>query len=187
MRVRDRDDSVADLHRTRDDVGMAELVLVRGDVTLQETDAIVNAANAALAEGAGVCGAVFAAAGRSDLAAACRAIGRCPVGDACTTPGFGLRARWIIHAVGPRWGGGHSGEAELLAGAYRAVLREADAIGARSVATPILSSGIFGYPLDDACRIAVETLRDTPSSADEIRLVAFDERTEAVLARLLPG
>ena len=185
--MRDCHDSLVGLHRTRDHVGMAELVLVRGDVTLQETDAIVNAANAGLAEGAGVCGAVFAAAGRSDLAAACRAIGRCPVGDACTTPGYGLRARWIIHAVGPQWSGGHSGEAELLAGAYRAVLREADAIGARSLATPILSSGIFGYPLDDACRIAVETLRDTPSSADEIRLVAFDERTEQVLARLLPG
>ena len=173
--------------QVRDHVEMAELSLVRGDVTVQDTDAIVNAANAGLAEGAGVCGAVFAAAGRSDLAAACSAIGRCPVGDACTTPGFGLRARWIIHAVGPRWSGGHSGEPELLAGAYRAVLREADAIGARSVATPILSSGIFGYPLDDACRIAVETLRDTPSSTDEIRLVAFDERTEDVLARLLPG
>jgi len=171
----------------RDHVDMARLSLVRGDITLQDADAIVNAANSGLVEGAGVCGAVFAAAGRRDLATACRAIGRCPVGDACTTPGFALPARWIIHAVGPQWSGGRSGERELLAGAYRAVLREAAAVGARSVATPILSSGIYGYPLDDACRVAVETLRDTPSSIDEIRLVAFDARAEVALAALVAG
>jgi O-acetyl-ADP-ribose deacetylase len=163
----------------------------RGDITTRRVDAIVNAANSSLARGGGVCGAIFAAAG-PDLDRACAAIGGCATGDAVATPGFELPARWIIHAVGPVWRGGTDDEAGQLASCYRRVLAVAGEIGARSVAIPAISTGIFGFPGDQAAEIAVTTLRaaaasTTPSAStvDEVLLVAFDEATAERYEHLL--
>ena len=150
---------------------------VRGDITTEAVDAIVNAANEALAGGGGVDGAIHRAAGAADLSAACAALGGCPTGDAKATPGFRLPARWIIHTVGPRWRGGHRGEAELLASCYRRSLEVADELGARSVAFPAISTGIYGYPAEEAARIAVRTVTATPTDVEVVRLVAFDDAT----------
>ena len=135
------------------------LEAVRGDITRETTDAIVNAANTGLARGGGVCGAIFAAAGPG-LADACAALGGCPTGDARATPGFALPARFIVHAVGPVWHGGDRGEPELLASAYRRALEVAGEVGAASIAFPAISTGIFGYPLEPATTIAVRTAAD---------------------------
>jgi O-acetyl-ADP-ribose deacetylase len=162
----------------------ATLEAAQGDITREAVDAIVNAANSGLARGGGVCGAIFSAAG-SELEAACAELGGCPTGDAVATPGFRLPARWIIHAVGPVWHGGDSGEPELLASAYRRSLAVADEIGARSVAFPAISTGIYGYPLDAATAIAVRTCRDAETDVDLIRFVCFDDRTLAAYQRVL--
>src|SRR5947209_15740720 len=138
---------------------------VQADITRLPVDAVVNAANVQLLRGGGVCGAIFSAAG-PELDAACTELGGCPTGDAKATPGFRLPARWIIHAVGPVWRGGDSGEPELLASAYRRSLAVADEISARSVAFPAISTGIYGYPLDAATAIAVRSCRDTEASVD---------------------
>jgi O-acetyl-ADP-ribose deacetylase len=129
------------------------------DITALDVDAIVNAANDRLAPGGGVCGAIHRAAG-PELAAACAAIGHCPTGEARITPGFRLKARHVIHAVGPVWQGGGAGEAALLAGAYRSALTRLREAGGRSIAFPAISTGIYGYPKEDATRIAVATVRD---------------------------
>ena len=157
---------------------VATLEAAQGDITREAVDAIVNAANSGLARGGGVCGAIFSAAG-PELDGACAELGGCPTGDARATPGFRLPARWIIHAVGPVWHGGDSGEPELLASAYRRSLAVADEIGARSVAFPAISTGIYGYPLEAATAIAVRSCRDTEASVDVIRFVCFDDRTLA--------
>ena len=156
----------------------ATLEAAQGDITREAVDAIVNAANSGLARGGGVCGAIFSAAG-PELDGACAELGGCPTGDAKATPGFRLPARWIIHAVGPVWQGGERREPELLASAYRHSLAVADEIGARSVAFPAISTGIYGYPLDAATELAVRTCRDAETSLDLIRFVAFDDRTLA--------
>lgn len=160
----------------------ATIVVVRGDITTRAVDAIVNAANPGLRPGGGVCGAIHRAAGPR-LAEACAQIGGCPTGDAATTPCFDLPADWVIHAVGPVWFGGTAGEGEVLGDCYRAILREADVKGLRSVAIPAISTGIYGFPLSDACRIAVQALRaGLPASGVElVELVAFDWATEAAL------
>jgi len=157
----------------------------QGDITAQEVDAVVNAANQALAGGGGVDGAIHRAAGHRRLQEACQALGGCQTGDAKATPGFGLRARWIIHAVGPRWRGGDKGEADALASCYRRSLEVADELGARSVAFPAISTGIYGYPPEQAARIAVETVRSTPTAVELVRLVAFDEATHRLYVELL--
>ena len=159
---------------------------VRADITKAPVDAIVNAANSALLRGGGVCGAIFAAAG-PELDDACAAIGHCDTGDAVVTPGFRLPARWIVHTVGPVWHGGHSGEAELLASCYRRSLAVATDAGARSIAFPAISTGIYGYPVRDAAEIAVETLRarGRADAFDLVQLVAFDDRTLHVYEELL--
>jgi O-acetyl-ADP-ribose deacetylase len=162
----------------RCDIVAASLEATQGDITKEDVDGIVNAANSGLARGGGVCGAIFAAAG-PELDAACAELGGCETGDAKVTPGFRLPARWIIHAVGPVWRGGDSGEPELLASAYRRSLAVADEIGARSVAFPAISTGIYGYPLDAATDIAVRTCRDADTNVDLIRFVCFDDRTLA--------
>jgi O-acetyl-ADP-ribose deacetylase len=154
------------------------LEATQGDITKEEVDAIVNAANSGLTRGGGVCGAIFAAAG-PDLDGACADIGGCPTGDARATSGFRLPARWIIHAVGPVWHGGDSGEPDLLASAYRRSLAVADEIGARSVAFPAISTGIYGYPLDAATQVAVRTCKEADTDVDLIRFVCFDDRTLA--------
>lgn len=153
-----------------------ELEAVLGDITHENVDAIVNAANSSLLGGGGVDGAIHRAAG-PELLEACRALGGCPEGGAKVTPGFDLPARWIIHAVGPRWRGGGSGEADRLADCYRNSLARADEVGASTVAFPAISTGIFGYPLDAATDIAIETVRSTPTSVTTVRFVCFDDTT----------
>ncbi len=157
---------------------------VKGDITREHVDAVVNAANQSLLGGGGVDGAIHRAAG-PDLREACRQLGGCPTGDAKATPGFRLPARWVIHAVGPRYRGGASGEADLLASCYRRALEVADELGARSVAFPAISTGVYGYPPDEAAEIAVSTIRATPTAVELVRLVAFDDETLARYQRLL--
>jgi O-acetyl-ADP-ribose deacetylase (regulator of RNase III) len=160
--------------------------VVQGDITREHVDAIVNAANAQLAPGGGVCGAIFAAAG-PELRGAAAAVGGAATGDAKATPGFALPARFVIHAVGPVWHGGDAGEPELLASAYRRALEVADEIGATSIAFPAISTGIYGYPLEAATEIAVTTVRGTDTRVELVRFVCFDDRTrdayDAALAR----
>ena len=158
---------------------------VKGDITREQVDAVVNAANQSLAGGGGVDGAIHRAAGATRLHAACAELGGCPTGDAKATPGFDLPARWIIHAVGPRYRDGAHGEPELLASAYRRSLEVADELGAKSVAFPAISTGIYGYPREDAARVAVETLRSSSTKVEVARLVAFDDDTYRCYRRLL--
>ena len=160
---------------------------VRGDITAEPVDAIVNAANQALAGGGGVDGAIHRAAGTKELHQACGALGGCPTGEAKATPGFALPARWIIHAVGPRWRGGDHGEADLLASCYRRSLEVADELGARSVAFPAISTGIYGFPARLAAEIAIATLKaaSASTSVELVRLVAFDAATHQLYRDLL--
>lgn len=152
---------------------------IRADITTLPVDAIVNAANEHLAQGGGVCGAIFRAAGAADLAAACRAVAPCPTGQARITPGFALPAKHVIHAVGPVWHGGGAGEAALLAACYRESLRLLREAGGRSIAFPAISTGIFGYPLDQATRIAVAAIRDDIARHGEVDVTfaCFDRHT----------
>jgi O-acetyl-ADP-ribose deacetylase len=161
-----------------------------GDITRQPVDAIVNAANTALAPGGGVCGAIHAAGGPA-IFDECRVAGGCPTGGALATTAGNLPARYVIHAVGPVWQGGNAGEGDLLASAYRSALDEAARAGAQSVAFPAISTGIFGYPLDQATAIAVTTVRSwaeshVDSSVEIVRFVCFDrvvlDAYEAALA-----
>ncbi|MGC9963672.1 MAG: O-acetyl-ADP-ribose deacetylase [Acidimicrobiales bacterium] len=162
------------------------IVALRGDITTEETDVIVNAANGSLMGGGGVDGAIHRAAGDAELHAACAALGGCATGEVKMTEGFGLKAKWIAHAVGPVWRGGDEGEAELLARCYRRALELADAVGARSIAFPAISTGAYGYPPAQAARIAVDTLRSTSTTVRLAHLVAFDEATLTLYERLLP-
>lgn len=160
------------------------------DITTLNVDAIVNAANSNLAPGGGVCGAIHDAAG-PELAAACERVAPCPAGEARITPGFGLPARYVIHAVGPVWHGGAHGEAELLASAYRASLALARSKELRSIAFPAISTGIYGYPLAAAAAIAVATVRAEmalPSSLTEVLFACFSqEALDIYAAELNPG
>jgi len=140
-----------------DSAKTSAIKIIQGDITTLETDAIVNAANQALLPGGGVCGAIHAAAGPK-LAEACKKLAPCPTGDARITPGFDLKARYVIHAVGPVWHGGTQGEAELLAACYRKSIQLALHKNLHSVAFPAISTGIFGYPEDQAAAIAVSTI-----------------------------
>jgi O-acetyl-ADP-ribose deacetylase (regulator of RNase III) len=159
------------------------ITAIRADITTLAVDAIVNAANTALAPGGGVCGAIFAAAG-PELVDACAALGGCETGDAKLTPGFRLPARWIVHTVGPVWHGGTRGEPELLASCYRRSVEVAGDAGARSIAFPAISTGIFGYPSDAAAEVAVRTLRACAGDMD-VELVAFDNETADAYDSLL--
>lgn len=163
-----------------------ELLVVRDDITRLAVDVVVNAANEALRRGGGVCGAIFAAAGPR-LDEACAALGGCATGDAVATPGFDLPARWIVHTVGPVWHGGDREEPALLASCYRRSLEVAADLGASSIAFPAVSTGIFGYPADDAAAIAVTTCRAPASqhAMGTIVLVAYDAETEARYRSLL--
>jgi O-acetyl-ADP-ribose deacetylase (regulator of RNase III) len=140
------------------------------DITTLAIDAIVNAANTALAPGGGVCGAIHRAAG-PELAVACARVAPCPTGQARLTPGFRLPARHVIHAVGPIWTGGHAGEPELLASAYRTSLELAGEHALRSIAFPAISTGIYGYPLAAATAIAVKTVQDGLASSGLVQVI----------------
>lgn len=159
----------------------------QGDFTTLGVDAVVNAANSLLAPGGGVCGAIHAAAG-PELAAACARLDGCGTGDAVATPGFGLPARWVVHAVGPVWNGGNAGELDSLASAYRRAVHVADTLGARSIAFPAISTGIYGMPLRAATDTAVATLCSLkPEHVGRCVLVAFDHDTLEVLTDVLAG
>jgi O-acetyl-ADP-ribose deacetylase (regulator of RNase III) len=161
------------------------LEAAQGDITAERVDAVVNAANRRLLGGGGVDGAIHRAAGAERLREACRAIGECPPGLAVVTDGFDLPARYIIHTVGPVWQGGDVGEAATLASCYRSVLAVADEVGARTVAFPAISTGVFGYPPEQAAAVAVTTVRAADTDVTLVRLVAFDDATlEQYLALL---
>jgi O-acetyl-ADP-ribose deacetylase (regulator of RNase III) len=159
---------------------MVRIEVVRGDITREHVDAIVTAANESLMGGGGVDGAVHRAAGPR-LAEAGAAIGPCEPGDAMATPAFDLPVRHVIHTVGPVWEGGDQGEAEVLTSCYRRCLEVADDLGARTIAFPAIATGVYGFPADQAARIAVTTIRSTPTEVDLVRLVAFDEHAETLL------
>lgn len=159
--------------------------LVRNDIVNMRVDAIVNAANSSLAPGGGVCGAIFAAAGRTALEKACRAIGHCDVGDAVITPGFNLPARYVIHAVGPIWQGGTRGEAALLQSCYTRALHLAQENGCESIAFPLISSGIFGYPKPQALRVAINAIEEFLLKYEmQVYLVIFDRAALLISERL---
>jgi len=137
-----------------------EIRIVQSDITDLSTDCVVNAANEALAEGSGVCGAIFKAAGSAELTAACRRIGGCKVGSAVITSGFRMKAQYIIHAVGPHWHGGSSGEKEELYSCYQASMKLAQENGCHSIGFPLISAGVFHYPVDKAWEVAIKSIRD---------------------------
>lgn len=170
---------------------MVSLTLIRGDITEQHVDAVVNAANSGLLGGGGVDGAIHRRGG-PEILAECRRLRETrypaglPTGRAVATTAGRLPARWVIHTVGPVWSAGED-RSSLLASCYRESLRVADELGARTVAFPAVSTGIYGWPMDDGARIAVDTVRAAPTEVDEARFVVFDDTAHAVFAALLTG
>ncbi len=148
------------------------IALALGDITREETDAIVNAANSGLRGGGGVDGAIHRAGGPS-IMEECRKIGSCPAGQAVVTGGGNLKARYVIHTVGPIYRGGDRGEADLLKSAYRESLKRVTEKGLKGVSFPAISAGVYGYPLEEAARIALTTTIDYVKEHQEIELVRF--------------
>ena len=144
-------------------------------ITEMDVDCIVNAANSQLRHGGGVCGVIFAAAGARELQAACDALGHCPTGEAVITPGFKLKAKYIVHAVGPIWQGGNCNEEGLLYRCYQNAMKVASAKGCRSIAFPLISSGIYGYPVKDAWRVAIKAIQESPYEMD-VTIAVIDDR-----------
>jgi len=157
---------------------------LRGDITRLEADAIVNAANSSLLGGGGVDGAIHRAAG-PELVAECRMLNGCKPGQAKATKGYRLPARHVIHTVGPVWNGGGKGEAETLASCYRESLRVAESLGVCTIAFPAISTGIYGYPREEAAEIAVRETLAAMERFERILLVAFDEETLGLYRELL--
>jgi O-acetyl-ADP-ribose deacetylase (regulator of RNase III) len=154
---------------------------VVGDLTEQRVDALVNAANTSLLGGGGVDGAIHRAGGPAILAE-CRLLGGCETGDAKATTGGDLNARWVVHAVGPVWRGGGEGEAALLESAHRRALVVAAGLGARTVAFPAISCGIYGYPPEEAAPVAVGAVVTFAEGFEEVRFVFLDEGLRRVFA-----
>jgi len=166
-------------------VNQTVIELVCGDITKEETDAIVNAANSRLAGGAGVDGAIHRAGGPA-IMAECRKIGGCQTGEAVLTTGGNLKARYVIHTVGPVYRGGGRGEAGLLASAYRSSLNLARKNGLRSISFPAISCGVYGYPVHEAASLALQTCVSFAQSHPElrhIRHVLFDQQTYEIFAQ----
>lgn len=160
-----------------------QITVVRGDIVNQPVEAVVTAGNRSLRDGSGVNGAVHAAAGPRLLQAS-RALGPCEPGRAVLTPSFDLApARWVIHAVGPKYRG--PADAEVLASAYVASLARADEVGARSVAFPSISTGVYGYPEEEAAEVSVAALRQASTQVQTVLLVAFGRRSEELWAAAL--
>jgi len=170
---------------------MSNIYIKRIGITDLEVDAVVNAANSGLWEGGGVCGAIFAAAGSKELTAACEKYGHCDVGSAVITPGFKLKARFIIHAVGPQWQGGRNGEPTQLYNAYKASLGLAIQNECHSIGFPLISSGIYGYPKDGAWREALKACTDfimnNPSYQMDITFAILDAHVMAMGEEILAG
>jgi O-acetyl-ADP-ribose deacetylase (regulator of RNase III) len=160
---------------------------VLGDITEERVEVVVNAANTRLAGGGGVDGAIHRAAGSAQLRAACARLGGCCTGDAVVTEGFGLRARWIVHAVGPVWRGGDAGEDGLLASCYRRSFELAGELGASSIAFPAISTGVYGFPRRRAAQIALASVSQCPACVRAVRFVAFDRTTYDLYHELLSG
>ncbi|MFI2670324.1 O-acetyl-ADP-ribose deacetylase [Streptomyces albidoflavus] len=165
---------------------MTDLRLVKGSINEQAVDAVVNAANSSLLGGGGVDGAIHRQGG-PEILAACRDLRAShygkglPTGEAVATTAGRLPAQWVIHTVGPFWSASED-RSELLASCHRNALRVAGELGARTVAFPAISTGVYRWPLEDAARIAVETVRTTPTSVEEVRFVLFDDRAYEVFA-----
>lgn len=159
--------------------------IVRNDITKMPVDAIVNAANTALQIGGGVCGAIFESAGKEKMQAACEKIGGCGVGEAVVTEGFALPAKYVIHTAGPVWQGGGCGEAELLRNCYIQSLHLAKQAGCESVAFPLISSGIYGYPKEQALQIAVAAIGDFLRDNDMTVYLAIFDKQAVVLSEKL--
>ncbi len=155
-----------------------------GDITRLQVDVIVNAANEGLRGGGGVDGAIHRAAGPA-LMEACRVLGGCPTGEARLTAGFALPADWVIHAVGPIWSGGGSGEEELLEGCYRCALELARGKDVRSIAFPAISTGVYGYPKRGASQVAITVMREFEPEFETIIACCFSEDDAAIYRELL--
>ena len=166
---------------------MSTIELVMGDLTQMDVDAIVNAANETLLGGGGVDGAIHRAAG-PQLLEECRAIGGCPTGEARITKGYNLKARYVIHTVGPVWRGGQHGETQLLRSAYLSSLKLAQQYGLKSIAFPNISTGVYHFPKQSAAQIAIRAVREFTAQnllPERIVFVCFDEENYSIYNRLL--